>query len=384
MDIHRIERWGSAWRFVRLRGRPSAQSRREPKVHKIKHYRDEGDFIEEKMREEEERETARFDSSLSRAKTRVTELALCNPWSHFVTMTLCKEKQDRFDLKRWVKDLGNWIQNYNKKFGCKLQYLIIPEKHDDGAWHAHGLMNGLAPESLVINEHGYLDLPYYRNRFGYISFSAVKSHERVARYITKYITKDQCQTCRDMGRGARLYYASRGLALREVVWQGWLASDYRMIGAWHSEWCDIKWISSTEAIETLSEVMKNESIHHRREYERQSSICDTQPARTGGARSKRRELAEGGTRTCAQGGTGLHRTGRETFVRRGREGDVQVTENERSIVDKQPTETDSERIEREQKPMRDKIAYSVSSPKRNPYFDDTGMTFEDQLTFFGK
>ena len=61
-----------------------------------------------------------------------------------------------------------------------------------------------------------------------------------------------------------------------------------------------------------------------------------------------------------------------------------MTENERSIVDKQPTETDSERIEREQKPMRDKIAYSVSSPKRNPYFDDTGMTFEDQLTFFGK
>lgn len=334
------------------------------------------------MREEEERTNVRFDSSLSRAKTRVTELALCNPWSHFVTMTLCKEKQDRFDLKQWVKDLGNWIQNYNKKFGCKLLYLIIPEKHSDGAWHAHGLMNGLAPESLVINEHGYLDLPYYRSRFGYISFSAVKDHERVARYITKYITKDQCQTCRDMGRGAHLYYASRGLALREVVWQGWLASDYRMIGAWHSEWCDIKWISSTEAIETLSEVMKNESIHHRREDERQSSVCNTHTVREGGTGRERPESHGGRTGACAQGGTGLHRVGREAVVCRGGQGDVQVTEPK---VDEQPTqETDSERIEREQKPMRDRIAYSVSAPKRSPYFDDTDLPFEDQLTFFGK
>ena len=54
-------------------------------------------------------------------------------------------------------------------------------------------------------------------------------------------------------------------------------------------------------------------------------------------------------------------------------------------VDEKPTqETDSERVEREQKPMRDRIAYSVSSPKRSPYFDDTDLPFEEQLTFFGK
>lgn len=61
-----------------------------------------------------------------------------------------------------------------------------------------------------------------------------------------------------------------------------------------------------------------------------------------------------------------------------------MTENERSTVDEQSTETDSERIEREQKPMRDRIAYSVSSPKRSPYFDDVDLPIVDQLTFFGK
>lgn len=52
-------------------------------------------------------------------------------------------------------------------------------------------------------------------------------------------------------------------------------------------------------------------------------------------------------------------------------------------VDSLPTESNSERIEREQAPLRARIAYSVSSPRRTflepPQIDENWT----QLTFFG-
>ena len=48
------------------------------------------------------------------------------------------------------------------------------------------------------------------------------------------------------------------------------------------------------------------------------------------------------------------------------------------------TESDSEKIEREQAPLRARVAYSVSSPRRTflepPQIDESWT----QLTFFGK
>jgi hypothetical protein len=53
-------------------------------------------------------------------------------------------------------------------------------------------------------------------------------------------------------------------------------------------------------------------------------------------------------------------------------------------VDTLSTESDSERIEREQAPLRARVAYSVSSPRRTffepPQIDESWT----QLTFFGK
>ena len=42
--------------------------------------------------------TKKLEASLSRTKNRVTELALCNPWEYFVTLTLSPEKYNRNDL----------------------------------------------------------------------------------------------------------------------------------------------------------------------------------------------------------------------------------------------------------------------------------------------
>lgn len=156
-------------------------------------------------------------NNISRARGRVQEIALCNEWEWFATFTLDDAKQDRFCLRQYVHDLGVWIGNYNRKYGTRLQYIIIPEQHKDGAWHAHGLLHGVSADSLAVNEYGYMDMPYYRNRFGYISLSKIKDTHAVARYVTKYISKDIA--ARKGATDEHLFYSSHGLRGREQLLQ---------------------------------------------------------------------------------------------------------------------------------------------------------------------
>ncbi|MGN1415268.1 MAG: hypothetical protein ACI4XF_00350, partial [Oscillospiraceae bacterium] len=155
------------------------------------------------------------DCNVRRARSAITELALCNEWDYFVTLTLSPEKFDRHDLHKWQKALSVWIGNFNKKHDCKLKYLLIPEHHQDGCWHMHGLLSGIPSECLVINEYGYLDFPEYAERFGFINLGKVKDPIRVARYITKYVSKQLSERSQELG--AHLYYHSRGLARKELV-----------------------------------------------------------------------------------------------------------------------------------------------------------------------
>lgn len=179
-------------------------------------------------------------NNISRSRSRVLELALCNPWEWFVTLTLDGRKQQRDDLDGFVKDLGNWVGNFNRKYGCKMKYLLVPELHDDGkSWHMHGLFHDVPASAVVRNEHGYFDIPYYRNRFGYISLSVVKSHERVSHYITKYISKSMSARIGD--RAKHLFYSSKGLNSRIIVLE---TSGLPVLdGAFDGEYTLSKWIS---------------------------------------------------------------------------------------------------------------------------------------------
>lgn len=55
------------------------------------------------------------ENNISRAKSRVFELALCNEWDIFLTFTLDPKKYDRDDLKKFQKDLGQFIRDYKQK-----------------------------------------------------------------------------------------------------------------------------------------------------------------------------------------------------------------------------------------------------------------------------
>lgn len=154
-------------------------------------------------------------NNISRARSKIFEYAFCNQWDYFITLTIDSRKYDRYSLDDYVKHLGKFINNYNTNHHSKILYLLIPERHKDGAWHIHGLISGILEKHLIINKNGYLDFSLYSKKFGYCSLSPVKYHDRVSRYITKYVTKELAT----MPFGQRLYYCSKGLATAKVLYQ---------------------------------------------------------------------------------------------------------------------------------------------------------------------
>lgn len=155
--------------------------------------------------------TDKLAASLSRARRNILELALCNDWTYFVTLTLSKENGDRFDLNAWYKSFTEWLR-YQRKLGYHISYVLVPERHDKGSWHMHGLMNidmpvvsfrqlryegNKVPSYLVDNS--YLNWPAYQQRFGFCSLSTVRNHVAVSYYITKYVTKDMARCVSDVG-----------------------------------------------------------------------------------------------------------------------------------------------------------------------------------------
>lgn len=220
MRTLKIERYGDQIRLVKIKANSFKCAEKERKK---------ADTLEEIEQ--------RFDNNLARAKGRIIELGFCNDWEYFVTLTINGEKRNRYSLPQYIKELGYWIGNYNKKFSCKLKYILVPEQHKDGAFHMHGLFAGVAPDSLVKNEYNFLDCPYYAKSFGFISLSPIRDKDKTVSYITKYVTKAVGQT--SLKKGEHLFYSSRGLAGKETVYELPVPDDFKL--DFENEYCGISW-----------------------------------------------------------------------------------------------------------------------------------------------
>lgn len=163
----------------------------------------------------------KLDASISRAKNVVLQLALCNQWDYFCTFTISPEKYDRSNLEKWRDSFTQWIRDQRKK-GYIIEYVLVPEQHIDGSWHAHGFFKGnveLVPfkEELTsgmnvpvhLAKDGYYDWPGYREKFGFCSFGLIHNSVAAAFYIVKYLTKDNSRNVSEVG--LHLYYCSQGL-----------------------------------------------------------------------------------------------------------------------------------------------------------------------------
>lgn len=200
--------------------------------------------------------TTKLDNNLSRAKATVKELAQCNDWDYWCTFTLDKTKLDRYDLEVYKKRLGEFIHNYNRRCSPeeKVQYLLVPEMHKDGAWHMHGFIKGIRKKDLYVNKDGYLTWKQYEDKFGFISMSVLRDKDKCSSYITKYMTKDALATITKLN--AHAYYASHGLKRSEVLYRG--SGKFKGEWDWEHEdgYCKVKTIDSRkESLDKYFEMM---------------------------------------------------------------------------------------------------------------------------------
>ena len=80
-----------------------------------------------------------LQSSRSRAKAAVRDIALCNHFAYFFTWTLSKDRIDRYDVNLISRKVQTFLKNAVQRKG--FQYVLVPEYHKDGAIHFHGLCN---------------------------------------------------------------------------------------------------------------------------------------------------------------------------------------------------------------------------------------------------
>lgn len=144
--------------------------------------------------------------SLSRTRRNIRELALCNDFDYFCTLTVNSSKCDRYSLDEVQDNLRKCLRNIRNSSN-DFKYLIITEKHKDGAFHFHGLMSCVS--DLYFNQFGYLSSSKL-DVLGFNSFSKIESVEKVANYILKYITKDCVRNSKN-----QVYICSRGLKKAE-------------------------------------------------------------------------------------------------------------------------------------------------------------------------
>ena len=176
----------------------------------------------------------KLPENIRRAKSKVFELALCNDFTHFCTLTFSQEKvKDRYDLESCMKSFSKWLNNYNfRNPDAAVHYLLIPEPHQDGAWHLHGLLSGIPEADLrqfrldeCLPDHIRKELskghqvfqwlPYDR-KFGFCTLSPIRSTDAVSKYITKYVTKELGCSVKELN--AHLYYRSKGLRQKELLY----------------------------------------------------------------------------------------------------------------------------------------------------------------------
>lgn len=212
--------------------------------------------ITEMEEEGTESETeGKLSQAYSRAKSVVQQIGLCNDWPYFITLTIDKSRFDRYDLNAYYKVFAQWIRDYRKEFNCRIEYLFVPEKHKDGAWHMHGFIKGIPedhlspfvpgihPQDLV--DGSYLNWGRYAAKFGFCSLGRVRDPIATAFYVSKYVTKafDRGVTT----FGAHLYYASIGLA--RAVHAGDIYGRYGELDKYltsEHDFCSTGWVKDVD------------------------------------------------------------------------------------------------------------------------------------------
>lgn len=157
-------------------------------------------------------------------RRRIKGYAFSNSFRWFVTLTFNPEKVDSSDYETAKTTLLKWCRRMRDKYR-QFDYLIIPELHQSGAVHFHGLLGDI-PAHFVEAANPKTGKPIIRHNrqvynlteweYGFSDCEEIESPERAASYITKYVTADLL-TDKKMYNKKR-YFNSQGLAKPAVTY----------------------------------------------------------------------------------------------------------------------------------------------------------------------
>lgn len=154
-----------------------------------------------------------LERSIRQTKTQITDYVLSNNFEIFATFTFSPKKVDRFDIDACKYKLRKWLQRQREK-NANLKYVIVPEKHKNGAIHFHALFENIDSFTLKktkIRQENRDVFTLVDWRYGFSNVKFIDSNRiKIAAYITKYITKEMITI-----ENKRRYWSSHNLALPE-------------------------------------------------------------------------------------------------------------------------------------------------------------------------
>lgn len=194
-----------------------------------------------------------LSKSFVRTKKRVYDYVRSNSWEWFLTLTFAPDKVDRYDYAEVSKKLHYWFSNMKKK--CPdMKYVVVPERHKDGAFHFHGLfanVDGLRfVDSGKKDKQGRVIFNVGKYRLGFTTATRIEHTGKASSYLMKYITKDLCSVT----KGKKRYWVSRNVD--EPVVTSYLVGLSEMdilkmlegvenIKKVHSEYADVTYIETS-------------------------------------------------------------------------------------------------------------------------------------------
>ena len=177
----------------------------------IEYLRGAGEYSPDPKREEEHK--AR---SARRVRSRCKDLILSNRWDYWVTLTCSSEKvADRYSLSECVSRFRQLVKSRNTRFVKPFQYVLLPEQHQDGAYHFHGFIRGVDGDELRVNENGKTEIDFLADGLGFMTLTPVRllpdnELHALSMYTLKYATKAVEDTRRE--KYAHAYFCSLGLS----------------------------------------------------------------------------------------------------------------------------------------------------------------------------
>lgn len=171
---------------------------------------------------------------IKRTINEVYDIAKSNEWQWFLTLTFDPKIVDSFDYAAVTDAMKKFTRILRDK---DIKYVIVPELHDSGRYHFHGLCSGDLPVVPGVNPHtgeqivdksGHVVYNVSVYKYGYTTATLIDDSKRAATYITKYLSKELGDA---VPKGKKRYWASKGLARPEIEYDTMSDRDFGALTA---------------------------------------------------------------------------------------------------------------------------------------------------------